>query len=202
MDPQQNLPLQPNQYDFLNSQPAKNKSPFSGGSQKQKTLIFILFLLFVTTVIVTALVVFRQITKKDYSLYKQLLQQQTEIIRIADAGTTKAKDISVKNYSATLATVTKSEKNDTLAYLNLANVKINTKILDATKDANNDKLLSSAEANNQYDAKLTELLNSLVSAYQKDINSASVSSASKTEKALVIKLQNNAKILVGTAPKP
>lgn len=202
MDPQYAPTPPQNQFDFLNAQPAKQKKSFlSSNNPKQKMLISVLFVLAVLIIAIIAVVVFRSLTKKDYSVYKSLVTQQNEIVRIAAVGVTKARDTSVKNYAATIGAVTLTEKNDTLAFARKAGVKINDKDLEAAKDAANDKALATAETNNQYDQKLVELLNSLVIAYQKDIQSAATGVTTKSEKAVVVKLQNNAKIIANAPAK-
>ena len=198
MDPQYASTTQ-NQFDFLNQQPVNQKKPLmTGGNQKQRMLVFGVFVLVVLLLVVVAVVVFRNLTKKDYSAYKDLVGQQTEIVRIASAGTAKARDTSVKNYAATIASVTQSEKNDTLTFAKKVGVSINEKELDSAKDASNDKALAAAESSNQYDQKLVDLLNSLIVTYQKDIQAVAGNVTTKSEKAVVVKLQANAKVIANT----
>lgn len=202
MDPQYAPQAPQNQYDFLNSPQTGPKKPFmTGGNPKQKVLLSVIFIVVVVVILIIAFAVFRSLTAKDYSAYKSLINKQTEIIRIADAGISKARDTSVKNYVSTVGAVTESEKSDTLAFAKIAGVNINEKQLAAAKDADNDKLLADAEKNNQYDQKLVELLNKLVISYQKDVKSAATAATGKKEKALVIKLQNNALVIANTPAK-
>lgn len=196
MDPQYAPTPPQNQFDFLNAQPTSPKKPFlSAQNPKQKILISALFVLAVLIISVVVLIVFRSLTKKDYSAYKSLVNQQNEIVRIANLGTSKVRDASVKNYAATISAVTVTEKNDTLTFAKKVGVKFNEKELEAAKDANNDKILSAAETNNQYDQKLVEVLQTLITKYQKDIQSVAAKVTTKAEKTVVAKLQSNAKII-------
>ena len=94
-----------------------------------------------------------------------------------------------------MSAVTVTEKNDTLTFAKKVGVKFNEKELEAAKDANNDKILSAAETNNQYDQKLVEVLQTLITTYQKDIQSVAAKVTTKAEKTVVAKLQSNAKII-------
>jgi len=202
MDPSYQPPAQQNPYDFLNNQPSNQRRQlFTSNNPKQKMLVSILFVAGVIFLLVVVLVVFRSLTKKDYSVYNTMLKKQTEIIRLANTGSTKARDSSVKNYTATIYQVTTSEKTSTLAFVKKNGVKVNEKALDAAKDANNDKALTAAESANQYDQKLSELLNSLIISYQKDIQASAQKVSTKSEKTLVTTLQNNAKIIANAPTK-
>lgn len=206
MDPNQQpqAPQQPNQnqYDYiLNSPTPKKPSVMNmGGGQKSRKLVSIIFVLVVVTAALVGFAIFRSATKKDYSTYKALLNSQTEIVRIADLGVSKARRAAIKNYVASIKSVTTSEKNDTLAYLKTSNVNVDEKALALKKDADNDKALATAEQANQYDEKLTSILNTLIIAYQKDIKSLGGSITTKSERTLVTTLQNNAKV-IANAPK-
>ncbi len=192
----------PGQFDYiLNAQAPKKASAFGGGGgQKQKILMSIIFVVVILMVAVIGFSLFTSATKKDYGTYRTLLEKQTEIIRITDLGSTKARTVSVKNYTVSIKSVTASEKNDTAAFLKSAGVKIDEKSLAAKKDGNNDKALATAEQANQYDEKLIAIINTLVIDYQKDIKLLGSNVSTKTERALVTTLQNNAKVLAN-APK-
>ncbi len=202
MDPQYAPTPPQNNYDFLNTQP-NAKKPFGGGrNPKQNLLVSVIFIVVVLVVLVIAFIVFRSLTKKDYSVYKSLVTQQTEIARIAGMGIAKARDSSVKSYAATIYSVTQSEKNDTLAFAKLAGLKISDKELATSAGTNNDSQLTAAEASNQYDQKLTDILDKLIIAYQKDVQTLTAGANSKSEKAIVVKLQNNAKVIANAPVSP
>ena len=201
MDPNYMPQPQQNPYDFLNAQPTQQKRPLLGGNNpKQRMLISVLFVLGVLFAVIIAIVVFRSVTAKDYSVYKDLVLKQTEIIRIADQGAVKARDANTKNYAATIKSVTQSEKNETLAFVGKVGLKINDKQLALAKDTDNDKTLSNAESSNQYDQAFTTLLNELIVDYQKNISAAADGVSTKTEKAIVTALQYNATV-IANAPK-
>jgi hypothetical protein len=199
MDPNQYPQQAPpqNQFDYiLNSTPQGRKGGFiGGGNQKQKILLSVIFVLVVLVIIVVGFSVFKSLTKKDYSAYKTAIEQQTEIIRIADQGVAKARTQSVKNYASTIRSVTTSEKADTASFLKSSKIKVDEKALAAKKDANTDKQLTTAEQANQYDEKLVAILNGLVAEYQKGLKTFPTATT-KSEKALVAKLLYDAKILV------
>jgi len=199
MDPNQLPPQQPvqNQYDYILNSQSTNKRPAAfgtGGGQKQRILVSIIFIVVVLIIVIVGFAVFQSATKKDYSGYKTALEQQTEIIRIADLGAAKARTASVKNYASSVKSITSSEKTDTAAFLKGASVKIDEKAIALKRDASNDKLLETAEQAKQYDEKLISILNGLVITYQKNTKTLPTPTT-KAEKALVTTLQNNAKVL-------
>ena len=188
-----------NQYDFLNVQPTRQKNPlFGGNNPKQRMLISILFVLGVLFAVIIAIVVFRSLTAKDYTSYKNLVLKQTEIIRIAELGSSQARDVTTKNYAATIKSVTQSEKNDTLAFASKVGLTIQDKQLAISKDEANDKTLAAAESSNQFDQTFTTLINKLVADYHSEIKIAASGVDTKTEKAVVTTLQNNAAVIINS----
>lgn len=205
MDPNQLPPQQPvqNQFDYILNAPTPKKTPLAfgtGGNQKQRILVSIIFVVVVLIIVLVGFVIFRSVTKKDYTSYKSAVDQQTEIIRIADLGSTKARTASVKNYASSVRLITTSEKSETVSFLKNSGLKIDEKALALKKDGNNDTLLASAEQANQYDEKLVAILNGLVVTYQKNIKSLPAATT-KSEKALATTLQNNAKVLANIPTK-
>ncbi len=201
MDPNQ-IPQNTGQYDYILNAPTPKKANFfsggKNGGKKQTILYSIIFVLVIVTIFVVVLSVFISANKKDYTLYKKILDEQTEIIRITDLGYAKARSASIKNYATSIKSITTSEKTDTLAYLKGAGIKIDEKVLASKKDTNNDKTLTAAEQANQYDEKLTLVLNTLVISYQKDIKTLGTDVSTKTERALISTLQANAKVIANT----
>jgi len=195
MDP--NLPQQPiaNKYDYLYVTPPA-KRPFGiSGDPKQKLLISVLFVGFVLIVLFVGFSVFSSLTKKDYTNYTKLVDQQTEIVRIIDSGLLKARGITAKNYTSTLRASTLSEKNEVTAFLKTNGVKIDEKKLATSKNAANDKVLADAQSAVDYDEKFVALVNKLVVDYQKIIASSVSTATAKPEQALVSGLQTNAEII-------
>ena len=185
----------PNNYDYLFAKPAPQK-PFMGGrSSKNKTLLSVVFVVVMLLLVVIGFSVFGALTKKDYSTYKKLIDQQTEIIRIIDSGLTKARGTTAKNYTSTLRTTTQTEKNDTIAFLKTVGSKIDDKKLAGVKNAANDKVIADAQATSDFDERYVALVNKLIIEYQKTITSSVNAATTKAEKALVLVLQSNANIV-------
>jgi hypothetical protein len=200
MDPQnfpQQQPIAPNPYDYLNTSPQRRAS-FGGGDPKKKLIMSVAFVAIVLLVVGIGLSIILSLGKKDYTPFKNALYTQNEIIRIADAATTKARTPTTRQFVATILYATSTEKAQTQEILKKGGVKITDKQLAAKKNADNDKALETAEQANRYDEKVTEVLNTLLLQYSKDIKEAKAIASTKTEKELIATLQKNILIIAGT----
>lgn len=200
MDPQifpQQQPMAPNPYDYLNTSP-RGRNSFGGGDPKKKLIMSVAFVAIVLLVVGIGLSIILSLGKKDYTPFKDALYTQNEIIRIADAATTKARTPTTRQFVATILYSTSTEKAQTQEILKKGGVKITDKQLAAKKNADNDKTLETAEQANRYDEKVTEVLNTLLLQYSKDIKEAKTIASTKTEKELIATLQKNILVIAGT----
>lgn len=195
----QNYPQQqlPNQYDFLNQSPQRKSTFLGGGGPKNKTLVSVIFVAVVLLVVGIAISVFNSLGKKDYTPYLTLAKTQTELIRITDLGQKNAKQAETRQYAATIFSNITTEKTATVTTLGKF-IKLEEKILIAAEDEDNDKALESAQQSNRYDEKLTEIINGLLVAYQKQIKQASPLATTKQEKSLFETLQKNFDVIAKT----
>ncbi len=200
MDPQnfpQQQPLAPNPYDYLNTSPQR-RNAFGGGDPKKKLIMSVAFVAIVLLVVGIGLAIILSLGKKDYTSFKNVLYTQNEITRIANTATTKARTPVTRQFVATIFYSTSTEKTQTQEILKKGGVKITDKQLAAKKDADNDKALEAAEQANRYDEKVTEILNTLLLKYSKDIKEAKAIASTKAEKELIAQLQKNILIIAGT----
>ncbi len=200
MDPNTQTPT-PNPYDFLNSTPSPAKRTFLGGGPKDRKLMSVLFVLGVIVLVFIAFSVFQNLTGKNYSTYITLAAKQTELVRIADIGATKARTSIAKNYAATIRQTTQSERAQTLAFLKKKNQKVTEKELTIKKDTATDKSLTAAEQTSTYDEKLINTINTLLLDYQKTVRSLPTTGLTTSEKKLITNLQTDANILVKAPTK-
>jgi hypothetical protein len=186
---------QQNPYDYILNPAKPQKKPFLFGGGKPNKLVMALFVLGVLLLVVIAYSAFVSLTSKSYDAVVGLAQRQEEIIRIADLGLSDANDPSTLTYVSTIRNITLSEQQDTLAFLNKKDVKINEKQLALKKDTSTDKALEAAVQNNTYDQVLLSKLNNELSAYQKAQKNVDGINDTKSEKALFATLSSNAKII-------
>ena len=165
-----------------------------GGNRKIVSVIFVLGVLLLVAIIYA---LFSSLTAKNYNDVLALNERQTEIVRVADLGISKATDDSTRAYIATIRTITASEASDTTAFLKKKGIKVTAKQLASKKDTSTDKSLVTAQQTNNYNKVLLLKINGLLSDYQKAEKAVPNVSASVSEKALYVILNTNAQILTG-----
>ena len=154
----------------------------------------------VTLLIIIAIVFFSVISGGGKGATQQLVeiaQEQTEIIRVADIGVTKAKGPTAKNLAITIKYSITTAQNDLLVVLEKLGSKPGAKILVLKKNANTDKVLDAAAANNNFDETFTETMKSELVAYQVDLKKAYDAASSQTTKQVLADSYNGAGVLIG-----
>lgn len=193
MEPNQ-MPSEPNKYDYIlnPNRPAATKAGFAF---KNKKLVSVAFIAAVILLVVIVLSIFFSLTRKNYSGYISLAQQQTEILRIATASGGNTKEAATKNYVQSIASVVLSQKNATLEFVKKNHVKVKDSVLDVKKSSSADKQLDAAKANNSYDKTLAEILNNRLNEYKKSVGNLSAKVSSKSEKTLIQNISNDLSII-------
>jgi hypothetical protein len=185
----------PGQYDFLFQEPPK-KSRFGLNitGTKQRILVVAGGAVVLLILIIMAFSFLGSGNKANQALLLSVAQKQTELIRIADLGAQKAHSTTAKNLAVTTAASLTTDQN---ALLGVMSPKPKAKELALGKNSNTDKLLSTAEQNNQFDEVfVTELQKELLS-YQKLLKQARDSTSSKKTKAILSDEYTHASVLAG-----
>ncbi len=203
------MPPAGNQYDFImgNNQAAKRGF---GGSMKQRILIFAggLIVLTVIGAVVAALLL-----GSDNSNEKSLMSlatKQTEIARVADIGTQKARGIDAKVLASTTKYSVTTDLSNSVALIKKNGGKADPKILALGKDNNTDKALATADQSNRFDEEFTKIITAMLIDYQKEIKAVHDASTSSSTKQVLAKTFKNATIILtpeiatqgGTAAPP
>ena len=187
-------PHAPNPYDYILNPPSNSSKP-AAFNPKNKLLFSVLFVVGVLVLVVIVISIFSALTKKDYSSYISLAGKQTEIVRVADLGLTKARSTDTKNYIATIRQTIQSEKNETVKFLVKNKRKVNEKQLLLARNSETDKALAAAENSSTYDETLIRTINQLVTSYQKSAKDATKSPSGPSEKALATRIRSDTAIL-------
>ncbi len=87
---------------------------------------------------------------------QSVAKQQTEIIRVANIGASKAKDSKTSNFALTTSLSLASSQTNTLEALKKAGRKMSPKDLNAGKNTDTDSLLTKAEQANSFDETFIE----------------------------------------------
>ena len=183
------------QYDFLFKEPPKkSRLTLNLNSTKQRILVVAGGGVVLLVIILIAISLLTSGGKANQALLLSIAQKQTELIRIADLGAQKAHTTATKNLAVTTAASLTTDQN---ALLGVMSPKPKAKDLALGKNSNTDKLLTTADQNNQFDEVfVTEIQKELLS-YQKLLKQARDSTSNKKTKAILSTEYAHASILAG-----
>lgn len=134
-----------------------------------KVLMIVGVLVIITIIGVIAATLFGGSSGGSKTTYTKLLQQQTEIVRIAELASKDAQSSTTKNFAITTSQTLLSTKSDLTALAKSAGADIEPKTLLLGKDTTTDKALTTAAQINNYDAVFTETLTKELTEYSKTL---------------------------------
>ena len=169
-------PQQHPDYDFIMSA-QKQQQKFGGGSPglqdpRKRMIISVAFVVGVLLIVFVGFSIITSVGGTDADDLKRLAAQQTEISRIADEGLKEASIPDTLNQVTTLKSIIDSDLRDTLGYLSRNGVTPTPVELASAKSSAVDEALASAATRNNYDDELIDQLNTLITAYKLQLNSA------------------------------
>lgn len=180
----------PGGYDFLQT-PAPQKSGFLTGNSKRKRMLIVgigvLLLVIIASVMIS---VFQNANKPNTEQLLVVLQDQQEIIRIAEIGSSKAKGSDTLNYSTTVLQTVRSDQKSLQEALG-KNFKVSSKILAAKQSKKTDEQLTAAEQTNRLDETVKEILEKHIKTYRTNLRAAYDGSSSKKTRDVLQAAFNN-----------
>ncbi len=197
-------PIQPtnqNPYEFITnpSQTAKRKFLLGSNTQKSRILIIITGILILISVAVLAISLINNIGTNSADTYQALAQEQTELIRIADIGVSKATQSDAKNLATTTKLTLVSQQPTIFDLAKKAGVKTDAKSLALGKNPETDSLLTSAEQNNKFDEVFTKTLQTNLKKYQQNLKKAYDAGGTKKAKGTLSKYYKDIGNLISPA---
>lgn len=218
MDPNQQLPPQypgggqpqpgvpnqftPQQYDFImgdQQKPKKSLIPMpSGGNKKQRIIFVVIGVLILLTIGTILAAILSSSGKSSTESMVTVAAEQTEIIRIARIGTTKAGGGTARNLAYNTQLTVTSQKNGLVRYLNANDRKLSNKELSIAKDSETDKKLTAAETNGRFDDTFVQIIRDKLAKYQVSLKTAYNASGSNG-KELLNKAHQEASVLLESA---
>jgi len=193
-------PQNPNpDYNFImdNSRPAKKSLIPKGNSLLQRILIFtVLAGLLITIGVAVFSFIFSGSDNTDKLV--NIAAQQTELARVAAIGEKEAVGVDAKNLASTVSLSLISGQQQLVEVIKKQGRKIKPEELNAAKDTKTDQQLTAAGQSNRFDETFTEIMQTGLVNYQKDLNEAYNASNSRTEKLALENLYNQVKLLTKT----
>lgn len=190
-----------NPYEFIFSEKHQPKQGVFEGASMTKRIMVIVGGLIVLVVLAAILV--SVFVPKDTSLEKltSIMQEQEEIVRVADLSSASATSVDVKNLAANVSLSVGTNATSLQTYLTAHKVKI-TKVLLATKqDSKTDTLLTNAKSTNTFDHTAAQTLQSLLVTYRADLNTTYRDVKGTNARKELLNSYKNADILITEANK-
>jgi len=194
MDNGQNDP-----YGFImNPEKPPKKAPLNiGGGNPMITRIIIvaagLMLLIILFVIGFSLL--NNAGKAQNQKLLEVVQTQTEILRVAEATNDKTSDSHLVDVISNTQLSVRSSLNETLAALSARGSKPKEKELAMGQNAKNDELLTTAEANSNFDETYHAILKQQLENYQQQLEGAA-GGATNEEKAILASAYEQSSLLL------
>jgi hypothetical protein len=197
--PQSDGQFNPGQYDFItNPQKAPKKTllPTNGSSKTQRVLIVVvgLIALFVLLIVFFSFITSRG--KPNTDQLAKVLQQQSEISRVSQAGLTTSSSDQAKNLASKTQISMDSQFTSLNAALKTRKIKISAKQIRAGANAKTDQTLKTAQQNGRYDETFIQTTRTSLEEYQKTLQAAFNGSSSTGIKDLLNQDYNATAILI------
>lgn len=159
-----------NPYEFIFAEQQHHKQTASSGGSMVKRVLVIVGGLVVLAVV--AAIVMSLLAPKDTSLDKltSVLQEQQEIVRIANLSDTSATSIDLKNLAVNVSLSVGTNATSMQNYLSERNIKITETLLAAKQDTKTDTLFTNAKSTNTFDRVAAQTMQSLLVTYRSNLN--------------------------------
>ncbi len=190
---------QQQQYDFIMSGGQKVKKPgFSlptGNSQGQRIAIFagilvvlLLFFFFIVSIASGG--------GESKTNYINLVQQQSELIRVAGLGSVDTSTSqNVKNAAASTQTALSSDKQILVAAMQEKGIKLKEQQLAGTPNTTTDNQLAAAKAAANYDSTILKILTQQLTAYRAQLQTTYDQTKSKSLKTSLSQIYEHSNLL-------
>lgn len=212
MQPQQTPPTAPpanfdtsgqNPYSFIFEPPNKQKRRLipSGNSTKERIIIIVgglAGLLVIGLILVAVLGSSGENNKLELAT---ISKEQTELIRIANIGRTKAQDTKVKNLAITTSQSLESSQITLKAVFKKNNINLTSKELAVSKNTATDTKLTNAEQANNFDVVFNQELTTELTTYRDSLKKAYDTTRGKTTRVALSTAYTGASTLLEAQTK-
>lgn len=183
------------QYDFiLNNQPQKRS--FFAGSKNMRILFVVGLVLVLLVAFLVLMSVLNSGKKAGVDELVGIAQDQTEIVRIATAGSTAARSTDTRGFAVTTNLSLSSSQKDLLAAIKRHGKKLGTKELALKRSTETDQALTNATENNRYDEVFKQTMRNELGDYQQALKTAYANSTNITDKQLLDGMYKQASLLL------
>ncbi len=204
MDPYQQYQAPQQQgspYEFiLNPQQQPKKKMGLGGNNFILTISLIvggaLIFMIILAVILNA-VGGKTLSKSDLI---NLAQSQSELVRVAQGAAATANQQTTKNLAVTIQLSMITEQKRNLDFLAKNGVSVDEKQLALKQNAQTDQQLASAKTTSTFDLVFTQLMQTELEAYARDLKTLNSKAANKTESDLTSDFYKQTQLLIAQIP--
>jgi hypothetical protein len=188
-------------YEFiLNPQQAPKKKIGLGGNNFALTLAIIVGGAFVFMIILAMILnAFGSKTLSKDDLIS-LAQTQNELVRVSQAAAATANQQTTKNLAVTIQLSMITEQKRSVDFLAKNGVKVDEKQLALKQNAQTDQQLASAKTTSTFDLVLSQLMQTELENYSRDLKTLNGKAANKTESDLTSDFYSQTQLLIAQIP--
>lgn len=200
---QPSSPTTPGQYDFILNpnapQAPKSKLPIPINTSSPKGKIMLVVgggVLLIVVLLLGASVLGGSGDSAGDTLLT-VLQEQTELIRVADQAKNNARQANTRNLATNVTLTVSSAEQQILPLAKKRGAKVEAKQLGAKQNSTTDKTLKAAGENGQFDSVFTQALATQLTAYQESLGTAYKQVSNAKDKQVIKSAYDGAGLLVG-----
>ena len=174
----------------------KSKLPFSTGSAKGKILLVLGIGVVLVIVLVAGASILGGSNNGASTSLLEVLQEQTELTRVADLARNNAKQNSTQALATNIQLSVSSAEQQILPLAKKRGVKIDSKYLNAKQNTATDKKLKDASENSQFDTVFVQTMSNQLKAYKDSLSTSYKQISSKKEQLIVKTAYDGAALLL------
>lgn len=185
-----------NPYSFItDSAPSSRKKHALNGGKPLKLFALVggLTVVFIAVIFVVMSIFFKGESPQGLM---SIVQEQQELIRIANIGEQQSVSDATKNLAYSAALSVGTSQSELLGYMTKHGTKIDPKLMDLKKDPSTDSLLANAKATSTFDSAFQKVLARQLRSYTANIQQAYSSAKSPTLKQVLASSYRSGKALL------
>lgn len=187
-------------YSFILNPPPKPKKKILSGDSFGKRIMVIVggaVVLMIAIALVGTLIFGGKTSTESIT---ELMQTQTEVMRIATKGTLGTADQFTKNAAISAQLTFTTQRKEWQAFLSTYGISVDEKILLLKKNSKTDQLLDSAEANSTFDIAFSQAFENLLQDYKKELKAIYDTTSNTKERDLLEKHYDQTDLLLSQLP--
>ncbi len=189
-----------NSYDFIMSPEGAQKpgNVFGAGSSKKSRIIIVAIgIALLIVLFMVGSYFLTRASKQTTARMVEVVQEQAEIIRVADIGVQKARTSATKDFAVNVRLSVETSQKEILTLLRKRGHKLNIQVLGKKENTKTDQALNDAFLTNRFDDTFSETIRGQLITYRKHLQETYNGSTNKIEKGALAKNFKDVSTLLG-----